>query len=181
MSRVQLSPFSEKTNFELGSYPRNAYERLPVYQFWYQVYYKEMQRKITDLDHSKKIISDDLEPDSNIFTLKQNNKIIASVRLSVPEEINNSIYFKMLKNFTNPSSIFLTKLMVQKDKRRLGLGEILLKKAEEFAAYHNKKTIILDCNDYMTLYFSKSGFSFITNNAIKSPHYGEVYLMKKDI
>jgi hypothetical protein len=57
----------------------------------------------------------------------------------------------------------------------------LLAQAEKLANLRGKKTIILDCNDYMVPFFLKNGFYFTNITTVNSPHYGDVYLLKKEI
>lgn len=155
--------------------------RMPIYKFWYQIYYKEMNRMISDVNHSKKIIYDDLEPDSVIYTIEFDDKIIASVRLTESEKMLNSKYNLMLYPVIKENYIFLTKLMITRECRKLNLSKKLLAEAEKFTKSKNKKILVLDCNDYMIPYFKKAGFVLASNNSVHSPHYGEVYIMKKEI
>ncbi|OCG62602.1 GNAT family N-acetyltransferase [Gilliamella sp. Fer4-1] len=166
---------SNNKNISFLEYIKKPFNRLPIYQFWYQIYYVEMNRKISDLNHSKRIIYDDLEPYSIIYAAHFKDKVVATIRLIESEKMLNSEYSLMLQSVTKNNSIFLTKLMVSKDFRCLGLGCNLLAQAEKLANLRGKKTIILDCNDYMVPFFLKNGFYFTNITTVNSPHYGDVY------
>lgn len=170
---------TDKISFiEISSNSRN---RCSVYKFWYQIYHQEMKRIISDLNHSEKIICDDLEPESVIYTMQINGKIIASVRLTESEKMSHSKYKKMIHPVIKNSYVFLTKLMITKEFQNLYLSKKLLSEAEIFTKSKNKKLLVLDCNDYMIPFFKKAGFILASNNSVHSPHYGEVYIMKKEI
>jgi hypothetical protein len=113
---------SNNKNISFLEYIKKPFNRLPIYQFWYQIYYVEMNRKISDLNHSKRIIYDDLEPYSIIYAAHFKDKVVATIRLIESEKMLNSEYSLMLQSVTKNNSIFLTKLMVSKDFRCLGLG-----------------------------------------------------------
>ncbi|MBF0785345.1 GNAT family N-acetyltransferase [Muribacter muris] len=170
-----------ENNLKLVEYPNFARKRLPVYKFWYEVYYEEMRRNITDLNHSRRIIFDDLEPNSLLFCFLDNDKVVGSVRLSTMNDVRKSHYIDMLKDIFNNDYVFLTKLIVSKNYRNASLGKELIRIAENLVYKSNKRYLILDCNDYMIPYFENSGFQLLTNFAVTSPHYGNVYLMLKEI
>lgn len=71
--------------------------------------------------------------------------------------------------------------MITRKCQKLNLSKKLLAEAEKFTKSKNKKILVLDCNDYMIPYFKKAGFVLASNNTVRSPHYGEVYIMKKEI
>lgn len=145
-----LPTFKTKINgYVVHELVKKAYKRLSVYQFWYQIYHAEMNRLITDLDHSKKIIFDDLEPNSTIFVLTLDRKIIATVRLSMYGNIKNSKYFGMLHNIRMEKVVFLTKFMVRNECRNNGLGMLLINLSEEYVVNRHMDALILDCNNYM--------------------------------
>lgn len=101
---VKQNLITDKISFiEISSNSRNRYS---VYKFWYQIYHQEMNRIISDLNHSEKIICDDLEPESVIYTMQINEKIIASVRLTESEKMPHSKYKKMIHPVIKNNYIF---------------------------------------------------------------------------
>lgn len=181
MSICDVNYVSNNKSILYLEYPANPFKRLPIYQFWYQVYHVEMNRKISDLNHFKRIIYDDLEPYSMIYSVQFNDQIVASIRLTESEYMLNSKYSLMLQPIAENDYIFLTKLMVSKKFQCLGLGNNLLTQAEKFAISKGKKTIVLDCNNYMIPFFLKNGFCLTTTTTVKSPHYGDVYLLTRKV
>ncbi|MDU8923588.1 GNAT family N-acetyltransferase [Pasteurellaceae bacterium LIM206] len=178
---LEKSKLYLQNKFELCELPKVAKDRLPVYKFWYDVYHNEMKRKITDLNHSKQIIFDDLEPNSSLFCILNNKEIVGSVRLSDMVTIRNSYYMSMLKNVLHKNYIFLTKLIINKRYRKRGISRELIRTAEEFTHKLNRQYLVLDCNSYMVTYFEKLSFQLLTGVTVKSPHYGNVYLMLKEV
>lgn len=61
----------------------------------------------------------------------------------------NSKYNLMLQPVIKENYIFLTKLMITREYRKLNLSKKLLAEAEKFTKSKNKKFLVLDCNDYM--------------------------------
>ncbi|MDE9455700.1 GNAT family N-acetyltransferase [Xenorhabdus bovienii] len=169
------------SEFNYLSAPKSSRDRLDIYRFWYDVYHEEMKRKITDLDHSKKIIYDYFEPESDIFVIESNNKVIGSVRLSTRSHFFKTPYASMLENISQFNFYFLSKVIIKKEYRKTGLATNLLNIAVEHVKSKSCDRILLDCSDYMIPYFRKKGFNLLLDETTQSIHYGDVYLMYKEL
>ena len=156
-------------------------KREDAYKLWYDVYFKEMKRDISGYDHINQKICDDLEPNSIIFSIYCDNQIVATSRINMINDLKKSNYSEMLSELNMENGVFLTKTIVKRENRGNNFFKLILSKIEDYLIDKDKNFIVLDCNDYMVDFFKKLNFELIESNTIQSPHYGNVYLMKKDL
>ncbi len=173
----------ESINFTLCT----PYERNRVYNLWYKIYFEEMGRNKNYANHDLKQISDDMENSSIIILAKDNNEIIGTSRIHIYPDVAGKIpYYEdlyKLKNFSmenNGKICIVTRYMVDKSYRKIGLGFYLALATVNYCIKNNIRWIIMDCSPNLYEYFEKIGFSDYLS-ILHHKEYGEVKIMKFDV
>lgn len=156
--------------------------RKVFYKLWYDIYYKEMKRKLEYIDHFNQTLIDDLEPYSYLIFSKNNKEIVGTFRINLPEDSNLGYYqeFYQLNNFTVSEVAIGTRFMVSPTHRGNYISHKLISTAINLLREMGKKILIIDCNTSVYKLFIKLGFTDYLGIKI-SKEFGNVNIMKYEI
>lgn len=162
-------------------------EKEDVYRLWYQIYFEEMGRNSLYANHDLKQICDDMEKNSIIILAKDGNNLVGTSRIHIyPDNASEIPYYEdlyKLENFFNEKFekiAIVTRYMVDKVYRKLGLGFSLALATVNYCIKNNIRWIIMDCSPNLYDYFEKIGFSEYLG-ILHHKEYGEVKIMYFDV
>lgn len=156
-------------------------EKQLVYQFRYQIYIEEMNRKQKYCNHDTKSIQEPLDKTGRILAaFNDSGQIIGTVRLNYARE-GNLGYYPTLYNMQELGLDYLnssitTKLMVEKNYRRTTAVRSLLFAAYKQAITDNIRYDFIDVNSHLVKFFRRFGYTSVS--IINHPEYGHVTLMR---
>src|SRR5579871_4371445 len=82
---ITLYIFKYKSNYSYHKIAESEEIKNKIYQLRYAIYHVEFSRDVAGVDHQLKIIKDELDDDPNtfLFYLEENHKIIATLRATI--------------------------------------------------------------------------------------------------
>lgn len=149
-------------------------ERQDIYKLRYQVLVNEMGKNLNSADHNREIIVDDLDDTALLIYAKQENKLIASLRINIgPFEVDMNTNFALEKfsNFKPDELSYFSHMVV--DSNWWGttiLGRLLVLGFQELK---NKgvKFCFIKSTPFMVQFYENMGFRRYKEN-YNDPDFG---------
>lgn len=167
-------------------------EREAIYRFRYQVHVSEMNRHIPGIDHSRRIITDALDPWSDLgYAALENGRIIGTVRVTLgkaedfPDDLARVFQLERFQEF-NPNHKIIclgTKVMVDPLFHGTPAFFKLMVRGYEYYREHNIQFSFGGCNPYLLPMYEQLGYRRLTSG-FQDPGYGfvvPILLMPADI
>lgn len=156
-----------------------------IYQFRYQIYVTEMNRKQKYADHEKKRICDPLDPSSYVFGAWKHGELIGTVRTNFIREADVGEYHDFyqigrLSQSERDQASLTTRLMIHSEHRRGTLGVRLAQAIYTFGLERGITADLIDCNSHLVPFFTGLGHRPHRED-LDHPEYGSVTVLKLDL
>jgi predicted GNAT family N-acyltransferase len=159
-----------------------------LFRFRYSIYVEEMQRKQKYADHAAKTIRDPLDDFSKNITAWHDGKIIASLRLTWPRDVEPGYFdaYRRLYSMDDFHDVawrhhsIVTRLMVDKSYRGTAMIVRFFSACYQFALERETEVSFMDCNDHLVKLFERIGWKTYKGK-VNHEEYGLVTPMRLDL
>jgi Acetyltransferase (GNAT) domain len=161
-----------------------AEELETIYQFRYQIYVEEMDRRQFYADHSARRIEDPLDRGGYNFAAFQDDEVVGVVRVNFPRVSSIAYYETFLDmhsadRFHPNATSMCTRLMVAPRLRRTSLAMRLAQVSYGFGLHNKIRYNFVDCDDHLISFFQRLGYIF--HRRAEHPEYGIGNVMRLDL
>lgn len=148
-----------------------------IYRFRYEIYVREMNRNIKDVDHATSKVQDSLDDWAYNLYAVQDRQIVGAARINFSDDGEfpySDLYQtkKFEKHFRGIISLG-TKVMVSAEKRGSKVFSCLLKGMYTLVTQKGSRATVLDCNAPLDRIYEKVGFRKYLES-YNHPEYGNV-------
>jgi GNAT superfamily N-acetyltransferase len=155
-----------------------------IYQFRYEIYVDEMNRRQFHADHLARKIEDPLDRGACNFAAYQDDEVVGVVRVNFPSMSNVEYYETFMDmhsagRFHPSATSMCTRLMVAPRLRGTSLATRLAQATYEFCLRQQIRFNFIDCDDRMVGFFARLGYIF--HRRAEHPEYGMGTVMRLDL
>jgi hypothetical protein len=160
-------------------------EKDAIYRFRYRVYAEEMGRRLPSIDHSNKLIIDELDDWGLLLYAKSGEEIIGTVRINIgplekfPANLAHLLYLDRFQKFSNKCDsqtfAYTSKLMVAEPYRNSAVLYLLSTKSYELYCVHKVQFNFGTCKLHLLPLYEQFGSRRFRNNFI-APGYDGVMI-----
>lgn len=157
------------------------HEKEGIFRLRYRIYVEEMHRQPVAIDHSSRLLFDELDKWAFLLYAKAGSEIIGTMRVNIglieqfPRDLANLLYMDNFKTFCNENSCplvaFSSKLMVSPAYRNSPALHFLSAKGYELYCDHHVQLNFGGCNFYLLRLYEQFGCRRFGRNFI-DPGYG---------
>ncbi len=156
-------------------------EKREIYHFRYQTYVEEMSKQIDNVDHTNRLLHDDLDEWAYLLYARINSDIIATMRVNIGVLADfppNLVKFLSLDTFLNSNTqnynrqfTYASKLMVSPSHRSSPALYLLIAKCYEFSCDNGVEFGFSACNLHLLRLYEQIGWHRYSKNFL-DPGYG---------
>lgn len=149
-----------------------------IYKFRYKIYCEELSRKVKGVNNKKKIIKDeiDLDPNTLLFYVAENNEIVATLRIAIWPK--GTLSSQIIKDYHLSKYLWLKqytvcefgRLMIKKNRRNRSIGPRLAAAiTREMVFKYDMQFILLSCKPHLVTNYLITGICPYVNKYITYP------------
>lgn len=156
-------------------------EKKEIYRFRYQTYIEEMSKQIEGIDHSKKVLCDELDDWAMLLYAKVGSKLIGTARINIgtieqyPAKLVQILSLDKFRDSFPESNeevyAYVTKLMIAPPHRSSSALYLLIAKCYEICCANQVQFAFGACNFQLLRLYEQMGFHRYGKNFV-DPGYG---------
>jgi len=174
-NNLNTTPYlSEEEKVVKIGFATTAEEKMEIYRFRYRIYAEEMSKRFPNMDHTNKLLYDELDDWAFIVYAKIGSEIIGTLRVNIGE-INDFPLFwvrvlslKKFSEFTNDHQQFAytSKFMVAPAYRNSTVSYLLAAESYQLYCHHQVQFSFGVCNFHLLRLYEQFGFRRFGQNFI---------------